>query len=164
MFEKIIEFISKKNINVKSISSPIILETGEQKIINDFIRLTEEMKVNEKFPQRGIQSLEFILKILIEINYDSIEFEEQSLIRKIIEKEIPQMIDIYLSLPKAHAVSIILENGKTSKDTLLNKLITLSKQLEKIWDATVLEKTQELVKKEKNISKISVIKKDFFEM
>lgn len=168
MFNQIKDFIYKNNREQQLPNLPEPLQVqelrSEDKVINNFRKFTENMKVHENFPQRGIKSLEEIIRIISEIDYDAIEFENQALIRKIIEKDIPEMVDIYLSLPKAHAVSFIIENGKTSKDTLLEKLIKIARQIDNIWQTAVIKKTEHLIKKNKNVSKHQEAKKDFFDM
>jgi hypothetical protein len=165
MLNKIKDFISQKSTELTSPAPVVIVpETSEQKVITQFQKFTEEMRVHESFPKRGIQSLENILKTLSEMDSQTIALQEQVLIRKIVERDIPQMVELYFSLPKAHAVSFILENGKTSKDTLIDKLITTAKQVENIWELAVVEKTNLLIKKQKTVSQPSVAKKDFFDM
>ncbi len=165
MLNKIKDFISQKSTEITA-PTPVVVpvETSEQKVITQFEKFTEEMKAHENFPKRGTQSLDNILKTLNEMDSETIGLQEQVLIRKIVERDIPQMVELYLSLPKAHAVSFILENGKTSKDTLIDKLITTAKQVENIWEIAVVEKTNLLIKKQKAVSKPSVAKKDFFDM
>lgn len=163
MLNKIKDFISQKSAELDPI--PIVIaQTSEQKVIMQFQNFTDETRLHDNFPKRGIQSLENILKTLSEMDSKTISLQEQVLIRKIVERDIPQMVELYLSLPKAHAVSFILENGKTSKDTLIDKLTTIAKQVESIWEVIVLEKTNLLIKKQKTVSQTAVVKKDFFDL
>lgn len=163
MLNKLKNFINQKTNEIQS--APVVVqETQEKKIVNSFNTFVQDMKVHDGFPKKGIQFLEDILKVLYEMDTQTISLQEQANIRKIVEKEIPHMVELYFSVPKAHAVSFILENGKTSKDTLIDKLSKLSKQISDIWDNAVIEKTNLLVKKQKEISKPKVAKKDFFDM
>ena len=86
------------------------------------------------------------------------------MIRKIIEKDIPVMVELYMSLPKAHAVSFILENGKTSKDTFILKLNDYHKKISEIWSLAVEEKTKLLLQRQKKVIGPVAVKKDFFDL
>lgn len=164
MLNKIKDFISQKSAELVAPAPLVVAQTSEQKVITQFQNFTDEMRLHDNFPKRGIQSLENIFKTLSEMDSQTISLQEQVLIRKIVERDIPQMVELYLSLPKAHAVSFILENGKTSKDTLIYKLITTAKQVENIWELAVVEKTNLLIKKQKAVSKTALVKKDFFDL
>lgn len=167
MLNKLKDFIYQKanEISIPSIT-PIapVVQTSEQKIISQFEKFYIKMQTHENFPKGGIQSLESILRTLKEIDSQTVSIQEQALIRKIVEKDLPSMVELYFSLPKAHAVSFILENGKTSKQTLIDKLISLTKQVNTIWDESVVEKTALLLKKQKATSQPLITKKDFFDL
>lgn len=168
MLNKIKNLIIQKTNEIQATVAspivPIVEQTQEQQVIHNFTAFISEMKAHDGFPKKGITFLEDILKTIQEMDSQTIGLQEQATIRKIVEKDIPQMIELYLSLPKAHAVSFILENGKTSKDTLIDKLSSQAKQVSHIWDNAVVEKTNLLLKKQKATTQPAAIKKDFFDM
>ena len=162
MFNKIKDFIS--NVANDVIPEPTIEDSQEKKIINNFERFIDEMRVHDNFPKKGIAFLENILQTINEMQEQNIGLQEQVTIRKIVEQDITQVVNIYLSLPKAHAVSFILENGKTAKDTLIEKLSSQEKQISSIWEETVIEATNQLIKKQKATTRVAVAKVDFFDL
>lgn len=163
MLNKIKNLILQKANEIQAIA-PTVEPTQEEKIIQAYTAFVNEMKIHDGFPKKGVAFLEDVLKTIQEMDSQTIGLQEQATIRKIVEKDIPQMVDLYLSLPKAHAVSFILENGKTSKDTLIDKLASQAKQVAHIWDNAVVEKTNLLLKKQKAVTQPASVKKDFFDM
>jgi hypothetical protein len=136
----------------------------EVKMIEDYRVNITQWSSHANFPKRVQEPLDKILATLHSVDFEAIDLPEQSLIKKIIDREIPQNIDAYLSLPKAHAVSVILENGKTSKDNLIEKMFSFSQQINLIWDRAVEEKTKQLMKQQKKTVEIHEAKKDFFDL
>lgn len=140
------------------------IEMPETRIIRGFEEAVNQWLANPDFPKRMHDPLHNILKTVKEIEFEAITMPEQILIHKIMDTEIPEMVRLYLSLPKGHAVSFILENGKTSKDTMIEKGHSYHKKISDIWQHAVEEKTRQLVKQQKKEITITAQKKDFFDL
>jgi hypothetical protein len=152
MFEKLKNWI-KKDTNYSK-------ENNE--LFNLFYEQVNIINSNENIPQKVKISLEKLIIVLKSIDMMRISIEGQSQIEKILSREIPYQIENYLILPKAHAVSILLENGKTAKQTLIDVINKDCKLIEDTWNEAVEKHVQNLVNKEK--SKKETIKKDFFDL
>ena len=139
-------------------------QTPEQKIIHSFEDFSASLISNDNFPRKSHETLNSIVKVLKEIDFQTINLPDQALIRKIIEKDVPAIVELYMSLPKAHAVSFILENGKTSKDTFILKLNDYQKKISEIWSVAVEEKTKLLLQRQKKSIGPLAVKKDFFDL
>lgn len=168
MLNKIKQFINATNEQFQSLTetaspAPIAPQSSEEKIIAHFEDYVAELGKNDNFPKKAIQHLNEILVLSKGINFDDMTIDNQTLVRRIIEVDTRLFIDVYLTIPKAHAVSVILENGKTAKDTLIENIRNLYNKINQICEETITQKTELLLKKQK-IAQLKEKRKDFFEL
>lgn len=163
MLGKIKEFLSQSVDNSLEVKSDTSM-TSEQKIIDDFGAYCRNWVNNENFPKKSHTTLEDIHKNLKEIDFNALSLEDFATIKRYLEKDIPQMVELYFSLPKAHAVSFILENGKTAKQNLMEQLCEYASKISLLWTQAVENKTKLLMQKQKNAFVPQAKKIDFFDL
>lgn len=156
--------INNRTENNKEETKPTLPIMPEVKMINNFVTLTNSLMEHENFPNKAKSGIESMITILKEIDFDNIDYSEQALIKTILEKDLPSMIKLYLELPKAHAVSVIIENNKTSKDNFIDKIFSYVKVLNQISLASIDNKTKALLKEQKKETVRAGPKKDFFDL
>ena len=156
--------INNRTENDKEENKPTLSIMPEVKMISNFSNLTNSLMMHENFPNKAKSGIESMITILKEIDFDDIDFSEQSLIKTILEKDLPSMIKLYLELPKAHAVSVIIENNKTSKDNFIDKIFSYVKVFNQISLASIDNKTKALLKEQKKETVRTGPKKDFFDL
>lgn len=151
---------SSENSNVNQADTS---KSAEMLIIEDFAAYIQNVIKNENVPKKAITHLNDLLTLARSINFDDMTLDNQSLVRRIIEIDSKQLLEVYLSLPKAHAVSVVLENGKTAKQTVIDNILGLYNRVNQICAETIEQKTELLLKKQK-ISQLKEQRKDFFDM
>lgn len=170
MLNKFIKFIQNESTQVNlPVSEPTIENidsdmTQDQKILNKFGNDCENFIKHENFPKKAKDYLDKIIKTVKQINVETISLEDQVKIRRNLELLIPDTINTYLALPKAHAVSVIVEKNKTSKELLIDKLSEYEKQLDLISIKAIEDQTAQMIKKQKSSNNQPAIKKDFFDI
>ena len=140
-----------------------IVLTEEQKVINNFISFVDKQEENSELPKKSIHHLKDLAKIVTEMNFNDLSLDDQARIRRMMEKEVPHMFEVYISLPKAHAVSVKLENGKTSKENLVDNIHELYNKYHTLWTQAVEIKTKQLMAKN-NAHQKTERKIDFFDL
>jgi len=180
MLQRFKEFISPKserfnvfgsfgsNVNANSNTDNSSDQSTAQKsaemiIIENFANYIQNLTQDENVPKKAIGHLNDILNLVKTINFDDMTLENQSLVRRILELDVHQLLDVYLSLPKAHAVSMVLENGKTAKQTVIDNVYGLHQKINEINAETIEQKTAKLLKKQK-VSQMKQQRKDFFDL
>ncbi|NCQ51772.1 hypothetical protein GW796_07755 [archaeon] len=166
MLQKFKEFMNSTNNQIQSIQNQDVtevLKSAESKIIDRFEDFVSESNSDSNVPRKVIQYFKEILVLAKDIHFDDMTLDNQSLVRKIIDVDTRTMLHVYLSIPKAHAVSVILDNGKTAKDTLIENTHNLYNKINQICEETLVLKTELLLNKQK-ISKKVERKKDFFDL
>ncbi len=138
-------------------------KSAEMVIIENFGSYIQTLTQDENVPKKAIAHLNDILNLVKTVNFDDMTLENQSLVRRILEIDAKQLLDVYLSLPKAHAVSVVLENGKTAKQTVIDNVYGLHNKINEINTQTIEQKTEKLLKKQK-ISQMKQQRKDFFDL
>lgn len=167
MLQKFKEFLTSTGEQIQSLTegsnTTVIPKSAEEKIIDNFETYIFELESNTDSPKKMVQNLKDILVLVKDIKFNDMELEDQSLVRRILESDTKIMVDVYFSLPKAHAVSVVLENGKTAKETLIENTRNLYNKINQIWIDSVNKKTEALLKKQKVAQKMER-KKDFFDL
>jgi hypothetical protein len=162
MFEQL------KNLAKNSQEIPITTTNNSKKheneLINNFMEQVHVLVKNPDLPKNCKSHLETILFDIKQIDMIKLPIETQVKIERILSKDIPFAIDTYFSLPKAHAVSVILDNGKTAKQTLIDQLFQYVNLLSTTLQDSIEAQTQALVKIEKIDHKLATPKKDFFDL
>lgn len=165
MFQKIKSILSIKDDEVVTTQPTIVPPaSSENKTVVNFEQYIHPFINNIDFPIGAKSSLNEIMRLIKDINFQDLNFEKQSDIRRILEKDILDICTNYLSVPKAHAVSFILQNGKTLKATLIEQLGQYQHQINVIWNEAVTEKTNMILKGQKTNKDAQSKKRDFFDM
>ena len=136
----------------------------ESEIVKLFIDQSKELSDNPNFPVKAKANLDQLILNLRQLNMSLMSIENQARVERILSKEIPNVVDLYFSIPKAHAVSVILENGRTAKDTLIEQFRDYAKKVEQMLQDTLEQQSQAMVQQEKIKNKVQKPKIDFFDM
>lgn len=136
----------------------------ENDLIHLFIEQAQILNDNPDFPQKAKPQLENIVFNIKQIDMMKLPIEVQVKIERILSKDIPFSVETYFSLPKAHAVSVILENGKTAKQTLIDQFAQYANLLSSTWQEAIEMQAKMVVQNEKINNKVSVPKKDFYDL
>lgn len=136
----------------------------ENDLIQLFIEQSKVLNDNPDFPQKAKPQLENIIFNINQIDMMKLPIEVQVKIERILSKDIPFAVETYFSLPKAHAVSVILENGKTAKQTLIDQFAQYANLLSSTWQEAIEMQSKMVVQNEKINNKVSAPKKDFFDL
>jgi hypothetical protein len=166
MLQKFKEFINAKNEQIQGLGNPSptpVQKTAEMIIIEEYAAYIQALTQNENVPKKVFEHMNSILTLVKQINFDDMTLDNQSLVRRIISIDVRQLMEVYLSLPKAHAVSVILENGKTAKQTVADNVLNLYNKINHICTETIEQKTELLLKKQK-IAELKEKRKDFFDL
>lgn len=139
-------------------------QTHENDLIQLFIEQAKILNDNPDFPQKAKPQLENIVFNIKQIDMMKLPIEVQVKIERILSKDIPFAVETYFSLPKAHAVSVILENGKTAKQTLIDQFSQYATLLSNTWQEAIEMQSKMVVQNEKINNKVSTPKKDFFDL
>ena len=164
MLNKLKLFLATTLNTEKEIVSPVDKEkekSVEEKLLDAFDDYV--ISLGSSVPQKATYHLNELSRLLRGLNFNDYSLEVQSEMRKMIEVDIKIMISTYLSIPKAHAVSVVLENGRTAKDMLIENLSKMNNRIDFFYNQMVEEKSKFLLQKEK-ISKAVERKKDFFDL
>lgn len=170
MLNTIKKFLNSESTQSETITPIPTIETvipemnKDQQILNEFEKTCEKLIQHENFPKKAKDYLDKIIKTVKQINLETISLEDQVKIRRNLELLIPDTINTYLALPKAHAVSVIVEKNKTSKELLIDKLSEYEKQLDLLSIKAIEEQTAQMIKKQKASNNQPAIKKDFFDI
>lgn len=172
MLQKFKEFISARNEQFHALATsvaaasapvPVVSKSAEMIIIDNFEKYIQSLNDNSNVPKKAIQHLNEILILTRDINFDDMSIDNQSLIRRILEVDTKTLMDVYLSLPKAHAVSVVLENGQTAKQTVIENVHNLYNKINEIFVDAINKKTELLLKKQK-VAQLKEKRKDFFDL
>ena len=165
MFEQLKNFVISTTALISTSEAPAD-KKGENnnELIQLFTEQAKELLLNTDLPQKLKPQIESIIFHINEIEMISLPIETQVKIERILSKDIPAAVESYLSLPKAHAVSVILENGKTAKQTLIDQFAKYSDLLLFTLQEAVDHNSKMLVENEKINVKVNVVKKDFFDL
>lgn len=159
-FKYLLEDVKKDSAKVESANGGSI----ESEIIKLFIVQSKELSDNPNFPVKAKANLDQLILNLRQLKMPLMSIENQANVERILSKEIPNVVDLYFSIPKAHAVSVILENGKTAKDTLIEQFRDYAKKIEQMLQDTLEQQSQAMVQQEKVKNKVQAPKIDFFDM
>lgn len=140
------------------------LKIHSNELIELFIVQAHILIDNADMPQRAKPHLENIIFNIKQIDMMKLPIDIQVKIERILSKDIPIAVETYFSLPKAHAVSVILENGKTAKQTLIDQFAQYANLLSATWQEAIEQNSKMLVQNEKINHKVSTPKKDFFDL
>ena len=151
---------------VRSSPSASVVEAQkhENELIQIFIEQAKILGDNPDFPPKAKPHLENIVFNIKQIDMIKLPIETQVKLERILSKDIPIAVETYFSLPKAHAVSVILENGKTAKQTLIDQFGQYANLLSNTWQDAINQQSKILVQNEKINNKVSAPKKDFFDL
>lgn len=159
MFEQL------KNWVKPSPSTPVVeAQKHENELIQLFIEQAKILADNPEFPQKAKPHLESVVFNIKQIDMMKLPIEIQVKIERILSKDIPFAVENYFALPKAHAVSVILENGKTAKQTLIDQFGQYANLLSTTWQEAIEMQSKMIVQNEKINHKVQVPKKDFFDL
>lgn len=159
MFEQL------KNWVKTSPSAPVAdVQKHENELIQLFIEQAKILIDNSEVPQKAKPHIENIVFNIKQIDMMKLPIDIQVKIERILSKDIPIAVETYFSLPKAHAVSVILDNGKTAKQTLIDQFAQYAHLLSATWQEAIEQNSKLLVQNEKINHKTSVVKKDFFDL
>lgn len=167
MLDKVKELLNKsKQPSSVADNSPIpelVQENGSQ-VVRCFVEESKELSENANFPVKAKANLEVLIKNLHQIKLELLSFENQAKIERMLSKEIPEVVEVYFSLPKVHAVSVVLENGKTAKETLIEQFRDYANRVETMWTEAIENQSKAMVNQEKMKYKTQEPKKDFFDL
>ncbi len=159
MFEQL------KNWVKSSPSTPVVeAQKHENELIQLFIEQAKLLGDNPEFPPKAKPHLENVVFNIKQIDMMKLPIEMQVKIERILSKDIPFAVETYFSLPKAHAVSVILENGKTAKQTLIDQFAQYANLLSTTWQEAIEHQSKMVIQNEKINNKVSAPKKDFFDL
>lgn len=133
-------------------------------LVDIFISQVNTLYSHPDFPQKAKTHLDSIIFQLKSLKLASVSIDSQVKIENILSRDIPNSIDAYFSLPKAHAVSVVLDNGKTAKQSLIDQFFSFSQLLSDTIQKDIEEKSNLIVRNESINLKLSSLKKDFFEL
>lgn len=150
--------------NPTPVEPPAPSMSDDAMMLIKFSHKIEVLANNSDFPKRAIEALESLYQTIKQVDLKSLDIREQFNIKKMLETDIPQMLEIYCSLPKAYAVSYILENGKTSKDTLIEQICVFNKKISNMNDDILTSRANQLLKQQKTIDISHKKEKDFFDL
>lgn len=140
------------------------VESSDITVLAEFNQRIEKLKENTDFPKRALEALQLLEQALQPINIKSLDIEGQIKIEKMLQQDIPHLLEIYCSLPKGYAVSYILENGKTSKETLIEQIHTFIKTINNLSEDILVARSNQLLKSQKKINTSNAAPKDFFDL
>lgn len=149
---------------VKSPTSLSESQKNENDLIQLFIEQSLLLQNNPDFPQKAKIQLDNILFNIKQIDMIKLPIEVQVKIERILSKDIPFSVETYFSLPKAHAVSVILDNGKTAKQTLIDQFSQYSLLISTSWQEAIEIQSKMIVQNEKIHHKVQLPKKDFYDL
>lgn len=155
---------SDSNTTVAQNQSPNNQTKNENQLIQVFIDQSKELLEHPDLPIKAKPQIENIIFNIKQIDMRSLCIDTQVKIERILSKDIPFATQTYFSLPKAHAVSVILENGKTAKQTLIDQFAQYSQLLSTTIQESIEQQSKQVVINEKIIHKTSTPKKDFFDL
>lgn len=159
MFEQL------KNWVKPSPSTSIVeVQKHENELISLFIEQAKILIDNIDFPQKAKPHIDNIVFNIQQIDMMKLPIDIQVKIERILSKDIPFSVETYFSLPKAHAVSVILDNGKTAKQTLIDQFSQYAHLLSSTWQEAIEQQSKMIVQNEKINHKVSIPKKDFFDL
>ncbi len=151
MFEKLKEkFQEKKVYQPKERQECIVL----------FMEQSEDLMNHALFPAKAKSVLSSLNHQLSQIDIMKLSIDNQFKIERTITQEIPHAVDSYFSIPRAHAVSVVIKDGKTAKDIFIEKFEEFDKKLKNIIQDSIDEKTKKLMEKPKEYH----AKKDFYDL
>lgn len=159
MISKIKQLFTTESEVVQTTPSVVVFENKHLSTYKTFI---DSVKNSENVPNRVKELLEELYSVLNKSNFIGLNIDLRLSILKIIEIEIPKNIKLYLDLPKAYAVSYILENNKTSKTILIEKIDSYCKEINTHLDNYNTLISKSLINQSKNKDKENKI--DFFDM
>ena len=133
-------------------------------MIELFIQQSSIISENPDLPQKVKPQLDNIVFNLKQIDMMKLPIDIQVKIERILTKDIPFALETYFSLPKAHAVSVILDNGKTAKQTLIDQFAQYASLISNTWQEAVELQSKALTQNDKINQKVSAPKKDFFDL
>lgn len=158
MFEQL------KNWVKPAASSVSQSQKQDNELIVLFVEQAKILSDNPDFPQKAKPHLENIVFNIKQIDMTKLPIEIQVKIERILSKDIPFAVENYFSLPKAHAVSVILENGKTAKQTVIDQFGQYANLLSNVWQEAIELQSKAIVQNEKINHKVQAPKKDFFDL
>lgn len=159
MFEQLKNWV--KPSQTTSISE---VQKHENELIDLFIQQSSIISENPDLPQKVKPQLDNIVFNLKQIDMMKLPIDIQVKIERILTKDIPFALETYFSLPKAHAVSVILDNGKTAKQTLIDQFSQYANLISNTWQEAVELQSKALTQNDKINQKVSTPKKDFFDL
>ena len=140
------------------------IQKHENELIELFIQQSAVISENPDLPQKVKPQLDNIVFNLKQIDMMKLPIDIQVKIERILTKDIPFALETYFSLPKAHAVSVILDNGKTAKQTLIDQFSQYANLISNTWQEAIELQSKALTQNDKINQKISAPKKDFFDL
>lgn len=149
---------------VKPSVTSLDAQKHENELISLFIEQAKVLADNPDFPQKAKPHLESIVFNIKQIDMIKLPIEIQVKIERILSKDIPVAVESYFSLPKAHAVSVMLDNGKTAKQTLIDQFGQYANLLSNTWQEAIELQSKLIVQNEKINHKVQAPKKDFFDL
>lgn len=140
------------------------IQKHENELIELFIQQSSVISENPDLPQKVKPQLDNIVFNLKQIDMMKLPIDIQVKIERILTKDIPFALETYFSLPKAHAVSVILDNGKTAKQTLIDQFSQYANLISNTWQEAIELQSKALTQNDKINQKVSTPKKDFFDL
>ncbi len=131
-----------------------------QACINLFTEQSDELMNHPSFPNKAKHALSSILHQISQIDMMKLNIDNQFKIEKILSKDIPYSVDAYFSIPKAHAVSVVIKEGKTAKDIFIDQFFKFEQDLKDIVQKSIEDQTKKLMEKPKEF----IAKKDFYDL
>lgn len=167
MFDKIkslIGSLEKSPTPVENIKKVEGSSKSNKPIYDLFEQQAQELFTHENFPIKAKTYLTELINTLKQIDIDLLTIEQQAKIERILGKEIPEVSEIYFSLPKVHAVSVILDSGKTAKQMLIDQFAEFAKKVDLMWQEAVENQSKAMIQKDKIKAIAQQPKKDFFDL
>jgi len=140
------------------------IQKHENELIELFIQQSSVISENPDLPQKVKPQLDNIVFNLKQIDMMKLPIDIQVKFERILTKDIPFALETYFSLPKAHAVSVILDNGKTAKQTLIDQFSQYANLISNTWQEAIELQSKALTQNDKINQKVSTPKKDFFDL
>lgn len=132
--------------------------------VETFLMKSRLYRNDSEFPKAGKDILSRMEAILSGMDFSVVSTEDLAKLERGISIEIPKAAQAYFAIPKAHAVSVVLENGKTAKQTFVDQLGVWSEWVAKLGDEAVSAKTKALLEQHDVARKVEAKKIDFFDM
>lgn len=136
----------------------------QNSMVNSFLNYANELLNDSNFPQKAAAFLKTITENIPNLDFSKLTLEKQLQIENILSVQIPSVSQHYFSIPKAHAVSVIIDNGKTAKQILIDQFSKFNDIINSALQEIIQNNAKKLVENVKHPDLVKKPKKDFFDL